>query len=223
MEKKSIVLICSGGIDSTTALYVAKNKRYQVHSMSFDYGQLHRKEIDCAKWHCNYLKVPHQIMQLSGAKDLWENHSALTSSGKVPHGHYNQEDMKLTVVPNRNMLMISYAIAKAITVKADEVWFGAHSGDHTIYPDCRPAFIQAMDNAAKLADWHQVSVVAPFAAVDKTQIVKIGVSLQIDYSQTWTCYQGEELACAKCGACTERLEAFRDNGIVDKLRYKLGT
>ena len=128
--------------------------------------------------------------------------------------------MKSTIVPNRNMMLLSYAIAYSIANEIDEVWYGAHAGDHFIYPDCRPEFLKSMDQAANLCDPSQVSIKAPFINLDKGEIFKIGINLNLDYSKTWTCYEGKELACGECGSCVERLEAFANNNHIDPIGYR---
>ena len=136
-------------------------------------------------------------------------------------GHYAGENMKNTVVPNRNMILISIAAAYAMgKADADALYYGAHSGDHTIYPDCRPEFIQHLSETVKLADWNPVTLEAPFSDIDKGDIVKIGLKLGVDFSLTHTCYNGTRPACGVCGSCNERLEAFEKNNTTDPVEYK---
>jgi 7-cyano-7-deazaguanine synthase len=130
--------------------------------------------------------------------------------------------MKATVVPNRNMVMLALATAYAITLKAEAVYYGAHSGDHTIYPDCRPEFIKSMDNTMKLCDWNRIELRVPYMRMTKSDILRIGKELKVDYSHTWTCYKGELTSCGKCGSCRERLEAFEIAGMDDPLTYQEG-
>jgi 7-cyano-7-deazaguanine synthase len=127
--------------------------------------------------------------------------------------------MKSTIVPNRNMIFICYAIAYSIANNISEVWYGAHAGDHFIYPDCRPAFLDSMNQAAGLCDPSEVSVMAAFINLNKGEIFRVGLDLNLDYSKTWTCYEGLDNPCGKCGSCVERLEAFADNKSSDPLVY----
>jgi len=218
MEKKKAVVILSGGMDSTTLLYLV-NKKYDTHCISFDYGQKHKKELHHAKATCEKLGVKHKIVDLKVLSDVAP--SALTRDDiKIPEGHYADENMKETVVPNRNMVMLSIATSYAISIKADKLFYGAHSGDHDIYPDCRKVFYSAIKTAIMLSDWHEVELDAPFIDFDKGDIAILGKALDVDYALTWTCYNGREKACGKCGACTERLEAFEKAGIVDPLVYE---
>ena len=203
---KKIIIVLSGGMDSTTLLYYALNLKYEVVAISFDYGQKHRKELDYARATCKENNLQHKIVDLSILNDLAP--SSLTRDLPLPEGHYTIENMKSTVVPNRNMVMLSLAISYAIGINADEVWYGAHAGDHTIYPDCRPAFQKAMIQAAALCDWHPVKIVAPFMCWTKGDIAILGTDLGVDYSKTWTCYNGGDIPCGKCASCIEREEAL---------------
>jgi 7-cyano-7-deazaguanine synthase len=128
--------------------------------------------------------------------------------------------MKSTVVPNRNMILLSLAIGYAVSENAQAVYYGAHSGDHAIYPDCRPEFVRQMNVVSKLANYEPVEVVAPYLDVDKNAILADGLKMGLDYSNTWTCYNGRDKACGKCGACIERLEAFAANKQSDPLSYE---
>ena len=219
MNKKAVVVL-SGGMDSTTLLYhaIKKHGKENVLAISFDYNQKHSKELFLASITCQKLDVKRTLINLSVLNDLAP--SALTrKEWDVPEGHYADENMKQTVVPNRNMVMISLATSFAISNKADYLYYGAHSGDHDIYPDCRNEFVIAMENAVKLCDWHEIQLDAPFIAMDKGDIVILGKKLNVDYSLTWTCYKGQEYACGKCGSCVERLEAFEKAGIEDPIKY----
>jgi len=216
---KKAVVILSGGMDSTTLLYRVIKDGYKTRAISFDYNQKHKKELSSASLTCESLKIPHKIISLSVLNELAP--SALTRSDwDVPEGHYADENMKQTVVPNRNMVMLSLATSYAISKKARFLFYGVHSGDHAIYPDCRPDFYKYMQDAIMRADWHEVLLKAPFICLDKGDIVILGKKIGVDYSKTWTCYQGKEKACGKCGSCVERLEAFEKAGIEDPLEYE---
>ena len=135
----------------------------------------------------------------------------------VPFGNYDEPNMKLTVVPNRNMFLLSCAGAVAVSRKADRLAYGAHAGDHTIYPDCRPEFVHAMQSAFKLCDWHSLDLYAPYLHMTKGDIAARGKQLGVRYDLTWTCYTGGETPCGKCGSCTERAEAFEFACLPDPL------
>jgi len=216
---KKAVVIYSGGMDSFTLLHHALSRGYEVAALSFNYGQRHSKELQFAADECLRLGVEHKVVDVTTINQLLQG-SSLTSDIEVPEGHYAEDSMKSTVVPNRNMIMLSMAIGYAVSIEAAEVMFGAHGGDHTIYPDCRPEFVLAMDVAASLCDWHQVRVTAPFIDLDKGKIASIGRLLGIDYGRSWTCYNGREKACGKCGACQERIEAMEFAGIEDPTEYE---
>lgn len=203
------VLIYSGGLDSTTLLYKLLHEGDTVRALSFDYGQRHKKELRAAARICKRLKVPHQIVDIRAAQNLMQN-SALTSPKiAVPEGHYQDKTMRATVVPNRNMIFLSLAIAQAVSLKFDRVAIAVHAGDHAIYPDCRPAFIKAMQGAARAANYQKIAIYAPFLHITKRQIAKIGHKMGVPFELTWTCYKGLNKPCGKCGACVERSEALR--------------
>lgn len=213
---KKTICILSGGLDSTTLLYQIFRIRKEVKALSFDYGQRHSREINQAQKTCKKLGIEHKIIHLDFMRDLCSN-SALTSDIKVPYGHYQAENMKQTVVPNRNMIMASIAIGWAVNLDFDEVALGVHSGDHAIYPDCRPIFINTLRKVAKVANYSSIYIHTPYLHFDKGDIIKIGKMLGVDYSLTHTCYEGKEVPCGKCGACQERAEAFEKAGIEDPL------
>ena len=227
MEKKArsatlqkCIVICSGGMDSTTLLYEMVNDPYfnVVGVLSFDYGQRHKKELEYAKQTCKKLIQEHHIVDLTTLQPLLKG-SALTDNIEVPHGHYEQDNMKLTVVPNRNMIMLSIAIGYAISKDADFVVYGAHSGDHHIYEDCRPEFVDKLNEVAQIANYKPIDIVAPYINENKSTILAKGLKIGVPYEETWTCYAGGEKACGRCGSCQERLEAFKNNNIEDPLDY----
>jgi 7-cyano-7-deazaguanine synthase len=157
---------------------------------------------------------------LSNLRDVLPGSSQTDSSVEVPHGHYAEESMKQTVVPNRNMILLSVAIGHAIAHKCDAVAYAAHAGDHAIYPDCRREFVQAMQGAAQLCDWRRIDLLSPFVDFSKADIVEQGELLGVDFSKTYSCYEGNEIHCGKCGTCTERKEAFELNSIKDPTQYR---
>lgn len=219
--KETVVVIYSGGMDSFTLLHKALAEGYQVHALSFNYGQRHVRELECARAVCQDLGIPHQVIDIRTLSGVMAG-SALTSDIAVPEGHYEEDNMKATVVPNRNMILLSLATGYAVTAEAKAVWFGAHGGDHAIYPDCRPEFIEKMDAVCRVANYQPVEIAAPFIRADKGEILAEGLKLGLDYSQTWTCYNGRDKACGRCGSCVERLEAFASQDVADPLPYEEG-
>jgi len=201
------ILIYSGGMDSTTLLYKLLADGDQVQCLSFDYGQRHRKELACAKKICKRLNVPHKIVNIKSLKNLMSG-SALTSNIAVPEGHYKNKSMRQTVVPNRNMIFISLAVAAAISKKFDRVALAVHSGDHVIYPDCRPDFIESIAKTVAFANYEKIDIYAPFLNISKSEIAKLGLKLNVPFGETWTCYKGLSKPCGGCGACVERNEAL---------------
>lgn len=216
---EKVVVIYSGGMDSFTVLNRALKDGKQVYALSFDYGQRHVKELDCARTVCNSLSIEHKVIDITAINQLLAG-SSLTDDIEIPEGHYEADNMKSTVVPNRNMILLSLAVGYAVSVGGDQVYYGAHSGDHAIYPDCRPEFVMKMNEVCKIANYESVEIFSPYLTVDKTAILTDGLSMGLDYSNTWTCYNGREKACGKCGACQERLEAFRDNNEIDPIAYE---
>ena len=216
---ESVVVIYSGGMDSFTLLHQAVEQGGRVHALSFDYGQRHNRELECTRSVCNEMGIAHQVVDIRSIQSLLRG-SALTDEVDVPEGHYEESSMKATVVPNRNMVLLSLAIGQAVSVGADAVWYGAHGGDHAIYPDCRPEFIARMDAVAQVANYQPVRVKAPYMGWSKGDILARGLAMGLDYSRTWTCYNGRDKACGRCGACVERLEAFALNGVSDPLAYE---
>lgn len=213
------VLVYSGGLDSTILLHKLINDGHQVKCLSFNYGQKHIKELECAKFFTTKLKIEHKIIDLSSLKQIYTKNS-LVSENLVPEGHYACESMKKTVVPNRNMIMMSIAVAWAINEEYENVAYAAHKGDHAIYPDCRQIFVDKFADCVKFADWHSVNIISSFVDLDKTEIVKLGNSLDVEMQKTWSCYNGREKHCGKCGTCFERIEAFESAKITDKTEYE---
>lgn len=211
------VLILSGGVDSTTLLYKMLSDGYEVEALTFNYAQRHKKEIDCAKVIAEMLHVNHRTVDLSSLATLLGG-SALLGGTDVPSCHYTEEAAKKTVVPNRNMIMLAVAAGYAEAHEVPEVFYAAHKNDSTIYPDCRPQFVQALRPAIRLATaWHPVELQAPFVDMSKAEIVRMGLALKVPYELTWSCYRGEERPCRSCPTCIEREEAFALNGWRDPL------
>lgn len=220
---EKIVVIYSGGMDSFTVLHRAIYEGYKVSALSFNYGQRHSKELEYAQRVCEELSIPHLISDITAINQLLQGSSLTSSDIDVAEGHYAAENMKTTVVPNRNMILLSLAVGYAVSIGASKVFYGAHAGDHTIYPDCRPEFVHAMNTVTKIANFESVEIVSPFLNVDKTQILSYGIEKGLNYAQTWTCYNGRDKACGKCGSCVERLQAFEVNGIQDPVPYESTT
>ena len=216
--KKNSVIIVSGGMDSITLLYDHKDEI--ALGISFDYGSNHNaREIPFAKMHCERLGIKHITINLDFMHQYFKS-SLLDGAEAIPEGHYADDNMKSTVVPFRNGIMLSIAIGIAESNNLDQVFIANHGGDHTIYPDCRPEFINAIDAAATAGTYNNVKVVAPYTKITKSDIARIGKKLGIDYTETWSCYKGGEVHCGKCGTCVERKEALAEAGIEDKTIYE---
>ncbi len=216
------VAIVSGGIDSVTLAYHLSSQGHGLHLLSFDYGQRHVKELEFAAKCAADLRARHDIIDLSVLTPFLSG-SALTDDINVPEGHYAAPNMRLTVVPNRNAIMLSVAYAVAVAEGAGMVATGVHAGDHPIYPDCRPEFIEAFDRMERHAtDGYAAAglhLYAPFVDMTKAEIVALGASLFVPYEKTWSCYKGDTAHCGVCGTCVERREAFQLAGVTDPTIY----
>lgn len=218
MTHKAVVIF-SGGMDSFTVLNQVKQQGAEIYAITFNYGQRHVKEVQSAINICRKLTINHKVIDISVINQLIAG-SALTENIAVPEGHYQADNMKQTVVPNRNMILLSLAVGYAVSIGADQVYYGAHSGDHAIYPDCRPEFVNKINDLCQIANYHPVNIITPFLHHSKIDILTTGLKMGLDYSDTWTCYNGRAKACGLCGACQERLEAFRLNGVPDPIEYE---
>lgn len=222
-----VLLILSGGVDSTTLLYdlmkgeageeiramtarIDKPSFLGVHALSFNYGQRHSKELEYASRTCQKLKIEHSVIDLTSVFKYLTN-SALTGDINVPRGTYDKETMSKTVVPNRNMIMLSVAIGFADNNKFDFVAIANHAGDHYVYPDCRPKFIENLNRAAILGTVRNIGIYAPYTEISKADIIRNGLKLGIDYdADTWSCYCGQDTPCGECGTCIEREKAMNE-------------
>ena len=228
-----ILCVVSGGMDSATMLYKAQQSllvtegsragEARVEAISFNYGQRHIKELSYASMLCKELGVRHDIIDISSLRP-YIGGSALTDDIEVPEGHYASESMALTVVPNRNAIMLSIAVGIGVARQALMVGAAMHAGDHAVYPDCRPQFVKAFQRMTDVATegftaTGSLYIWTPFIECSKTEIASEGAALGVDYSLTWSCYKGEVNHCGVCGTCVERKEAFRDSGVPDPTVY----
>lgn len=215
---KNSLIIISGGMDSVTLLY---ERREEIAlALSFNYGSNHNeREIPFAKLHCDRLGIKHIVISLDFIHKYFKS-SLLKGGEAIPEGHYAAENMKSTVVPFRNGIMLSIACGIAESEGLQKVLIANHFGDHSIYPDCRKAFINAISEAMRTGTYEGIIVDAPYTDITKTDIARIGKKLGINYSETWSCYKGGQKHCGKCGTCIERKEALRDAGIDDPTEYE---
>ena len=216
---KDSVIVVSGGMDSVTLLYEKKDEI--ALGISFDYGSNHNhNELPLAALHCQRLGIAHVVIPLGFMHQYFKS-SLLESGESIPDGSYDEENMKSTVVPFRNGVMLAVAAGIAESNGLTKVLIANHGGDHTIYPDCRPEFIAAMDAAVEAGTFARVRVVAPYTNISKADIARRGRALGIDYAETWSCYKGGDVHCGTCGTCVERKEALREAGIEDNTTYQL--
>ena len=215
---KDGVIIVSGGMDSITLLYERKDEI--ALGISFDYGSNHNaREIPLARMHCERLGIRHLVINLSFIHQYFKS-SLLSGADKIPEGSYDDDNMKSTVVPFRNGIMLSIAVGIAESEGLKKVFIANHGGDHAIYPDCREEFIEAINAASQAGTYEHVRILAPYTNITKTDIALRGKQLGIDYSETWSCYKGGEVHCGKCGTCVERKQALREAGLEDTTQYE---
>jgi len=219
---KALVLF-SGGLDSTVLATQLKVDGAETRLLSIDYGQRHARELKRAEQIAQALELPQQVLRLPDLGPLLGGSSLTDDKVELPEGHYAEESMKATVVPNRNMILLALAGGHALSIGFDTIAYAAHAGDHTIYPDCRPEFADAMETALGLADWEKLSLHRPFVHLSKTDLVKKGAELGAPLHLTWSCYAGREIHCGKCGTCVERKEAFALAKIADPTEYEDST
>ena len=218
------IAIVSGGLDSVTLGYKLKAEGHDLHLLGFNYGQRHVRELEFGRACAARLDAVYEIIDIAAFGRMLKG-SALTDDIAVPHGHYAAPNMAVTVVPNRNAIFLALAYGVAVAEAADFVAIGVHAGDHPIYPDCRPAFLNAFDAMEKMAvAGHgnpNLSLLAPFANFSKTDIVTLGAKLGVPFAETWSCYEGREIHCGLCGTCVERKEAFQLAGVADPTTYRI--
>ena len=218
-SQQRTVVVFSGGLDSTTLLYHLRAEGHEVKALTIDYKQRHDKEIQYATAICQNLGIEHRVVELPGLVAILGNNALTNPDIALPTGEYQDGTIQVTTVPNRNMILLSVAIGWAARLEFNGVAFGAHAGEHTNYPDCKPPFADAMNIAAQKCDWNPISVHAPFIDWNKGQIVKRGLEIDVPFEKTWSCYEGGELHCGKCSTCLDRLAAFAANDAADPVTY----
>ncbi|WPZ21608.1 7-cyano-7-deazaguanine synthase QueC [Sulfitobacter faviae] len=214
------LVICSGGLDSVSLAHITAEVHHLTRLVSFDYGQRHRKEVDFARAAAERLGVPFHLIDMRGIGAALSG-SALTDDIDVPDGHYAEDTMKITVVPNRNAIMLSIGFGIAAAQGDEAVATAVHGGDHFIYPDCRPGFTRAFDamQQAALDGYADVRLHTPFVEHSKAEIVRQGAQHGTPFAETWSCYKGGAVHCGRCGTCVERREAFHLAEVTDPTAY----
>lgn len=221
---KKAVCLLSGGLDSTTALYQARREGYEVYALTLHYGQLHEKEIDCARQIAGELGIPHHIVAISMP---WKGSALLDSSIPVPTGREESEmakEIPSTYVPARNSVFLSLAASWAESLGAEAIFFGANIQDYSGYPDCRPEFLNAFTELIRLgtkqgSEGRQMEIKAPLLKLSKKEIVLLGHLLGVPFQKTWSCYQGKGEPCGECDSCILRAKGFREAGFEDPLSH----
>ncbi len=218
-----VVAVVSGGLDSAVLAHHLRAEGHTPRLLSFDYGQRHAKELDCARTLAADLRSPHDVVDLRDVGRLLAGNALTDATVDVPDGHYTDDSMRATVVANRNAIFVDVAVGVAVAEGADAVAIGVHAGDHAIYPDCRPAFVEAAERLARVANEGFAAdgfrVLAPFVEWSKADIVRRGAELGVPFADTWSCYRGRDVHCGTCGTCVERREGFALAGVPDPTRY----
>lgn len=216
----NVIVLCSGGMDSVTALHWAQREHTVAAVLSFDYGSKHNAcELPLAAEQARKLGCRHELIRLDFVNRLFSS-ALLQSGGEIPEGHYQAENMRQTVVPFRNAILLTIATGVAESLGAEGLVIAAHDGDHAIYPDCREGFMQAMGEAMRLGTYAGVKLLRPFIAMHKGEIAALGARLGVDFARTWSCYKGGARHCGRCGTCVERREAFARAGLADPTEYE---
>ena len=215
---KDSLMVVSGGMDSTTMLYEYADRI--ALAVTFNYGSNHNaREIECARYNCSRLGIELVVVDMPFVGQLFES-SLLSGAEAIPEGDYDDSNMRSTVVPFRNGIMLAVAAGIAESRSLHTLMMANHGGDHSIYPDCRPGFVDAMSRAISEGTYEHISIFAPYTDITKTDIARRGASLGVDYAHTYSCYKGGEKHCGRCGTCTERRQAFRDAGLEDPTLYE---
>ena len=224
MEKKAVVVL-SGGLDSTTCMGIARAEGYELYPLTFDYGQRHNREVEQAKKVASFFKVKdHRVVSLNFLNQI--GGSALTDLNvDVPVNREIDDEIPITYVPARNLIFLSLATAYAEVVGAEAIYIGVSAVDYSGYPDCRPEFIQSMEQTIQLATrvgttGKGIRIQTPLLNLTKKETIELGLKLGVPYELTTSCYLGEEEACGVCDSCILRLKGFAEAGAKDPVPYK---
>lgn len=216
----TMLVLLSGGMDSTTAMSWAADQDELGGALSINYGQRHIRELESAEAVAKWYDAPHYVLDLSGWGRMLTGSALTDPDVELPYGHYAAETMRATIVPNRNATMLNAAAGVAMSLGHGSVVTAIHAGDHAVYPDCRPEFLESLNETLGHATEGAIEVLAPFVHISKTDIARLGSKLHTPFGLTWSCYEGGDLHCGRCGTCTERIEAFHDAGIFDPTEYR---
>lgn len=221
---RTAVTVLSGGMDSTTLAYLLAADGWRLHLLSYDYGQRHSRELLSAARIADRLGARHDVVDLRSVGALLSGSALTDDEVPVPDGHYTDESMRSTVVANRNAIFASIAVGVAVAGSAEAIALGIHAGDHAVYPDCRPEFVESLQALAKVANdgfiADEFAVLTPLVHWSKAEIVRRGAELDVPFADTWSCYRGGERHCGRCGTCVERREAFELAGVKDPTAYE---
>jgi 7-cyano-7-deazaguanine synthase len=215
-QNKKCVIVLSGGPDSATVSYWAKAQGYQIYPITFNYGQIALKETEAAQKISEKLGTTTKIIDLSALKEIFSNVTSLCNTD-IP---LTSEFSAPIIVPFRNAIFLSAAVAYAVTVGADKIFYGAQGSDEPFYPDCRKEFYEAFEKAARLGTCEEITIKAPFSGGKKSDLIKEGTKLGVPFELTWSCYRDEKKHCGKCESCVNRKKAFQEAGVIDPTKYE---
>jgi 7-cyano-7-deazaguanine synthase len=215
-EKQKCVIVLSGGPDSATVAYWAKQQGYQIYPITFNYGQIAAKETEAAKKIAAKLGAITKIIDLSALKEIFSGATSLVSR-EIP---LTAEFSSPIIVPFRNAIFLSAAVAYAVTVEADHIFYGAQGSDEPFYPDCRREFYEAFEKAARLGTCQEITIQAPFSGYKKSEVIREGAKLGVPLESTWSCYLDGAKHCGKCESCVNRKKAFAEAGVADPTKYE---
>jgi len=214
-ENNKCIVVLSGGPDSAVVAFWAKKQGYNVHCLTFKYGQIAEKEVKHATMIAERLGVPIKIIDMSCLKEIFVGVTALCDRNIEMTSTFT----KPIVVPFRNAIFLSVAVAYAVTIRAKKIFYGAQASDASFYPDCREEFYKSLERTACLGTEMKIQIEAPFSNIPKSELIKIGKTLSVPFQLTWSCYLDKEKHCGKCESCVNRKNAFNEAEIVDPTEY----
>jgi 7-cyano-7-deazaguanine synthase len=214
-QTNKCVVVLSGGPDSTVVAYWAKSQGYDVSCLSFKYGQIADKETKHAKLIAKSLGAPIKVIDMNNLKELFMGVTSLCDPSIALTSTFSQP----IIVPFRNAIFLSVAVAYAASICANKIFYGAHGSDAAFYPDCREEFYKSMEQTAKLGTEMNIEIKAPFSGIPKSELITIGASLAVPFQLTWSCYLDGEKHCGKCESCVNRKNAFKEASVADPTEY----
>jgi 7-cyano-7-deazaguanine synthase len=215
-QTKKCVIVLSGGPDSATVAYWAKAQGYTIYPITFNYGQIALKETESARKIAEKLSTTTKTINLSALKEIFSGVTSLCNTD-IP---LTEEFTAPIIVPFRNAIFLSAAVAYAVTVGADKIFYGAQGSDEPFYPDCRREFYEAFEKSARLGTCKEITIKAPFSGGKKSELIREGAKLGVPFEITWSCYRDGAKHCGKCESCVNRKKAFKEAEVTDPTKYE---